>query len=120
MSRRCGGGKFLSKDRTAQALAELFGISCSSGTVAALSARAAGRLGGFLAQVRRAIAVSDVAGFDETGFRVEGRLAWVHCARAGKYTLLMAHPGGAGGRSRRWGPFPGSPGSPSPRCLGTI
>jgi hypothetical protein len=23
---------------------------------------------------------------------VEGRLAWVHCARTGKYTLLMAHP----------------------------
>ena len=34
---------------------------------------------------------SDVAGFDETGFRVEGRLAWVHCARTDKYTLLMVH-----------------------------
>jgi transposase len=33
-----------------------------------------------------------VAGFDETGFRVEGRLAWVHCARTGKYTLVMVHP----------------------------
>jgi transposase len=33
-----------------------------------------------------------VAGFDETGFRVEGKLAWVHCARTGKYTLLMVHP----------------------------
>jgi transposase len=85
-------GQFLSKDRTAVALAELFGIPCSSGTVAALTARAAGRLDGFLAQVRQAIAASDVAGFDETGFRVAGRLAWVHCARTGKYTLLMAHP----------------------------
>ena len=37
------------------------------------------------------IAARDVAGFDETGFRVEGKLAWVHCARTGKYTLLMAH-----------------------------
>ncbi len=33
-----------------------------------------------------------MAGFDETGFRVDGRLAWVHCARTGKYTLLMVHP----------------------------
>jgi transposase len=84
-------GQFLSKDRTALALAELFGIPCSSGTVAALTARAAGRLDGFLAQVRQAIAASGVAGFDETGFRVEGRLAWVHCARTGKYTLLTVH-----------------------------
>ena len=84
-------GQFLSKDRTALALAELFGIPLSSGTVAALTARAVGRLDGFLAQVRQAIAASDVAGFDETGFRV-ARLAWVHCARTGKYTLLMVHP----------------------------
>ncbi len=85
-------GQFLSKDRTALALAELFGIPCSSGTVAALTARAARRLEGFAEQVRARIAASEVAGFDETGFRVEGRLAWVHCARTGKYTLLMAHP----------------------------
>ena len=85
-------GQFLSKERTAVALAELFGIPCSSGTVAALTARAAGRLDGFLEQVRQGITASDVAGFDETGFRVEGRLAWVHCARTGKYTLLMVHP----------------------------
>jgi transposase len=85
-------GQFLSKNRTAQALAELFGIPLSSGTVAALTARAAGRLGGFLEDVRGQIAASAVAGFDETGFRVEGRLHWVHCARTGKYTLLTAHP----------------------------
>ena len=85
-------GQFLSKQRTALALSELFGIPLSSGTVAALTARAAGRLDGFLEQVRQGITASDVAGFDETGFRVEGRLAWVHCARTGKYTLLMVHP----------------------------
>ena len=85
-------GQFLSKKRTAQALAELFGTPLSSGTVAAITARAAGRLGGFLEQVRENIATSGVAGFDETGFRVAGRLHWVHCARTGKYTLIMVHP----------------------------
>jgi transposase len=85
-------GQFLSKDRTAQALAELFGIPLSSGTVAALTARAAGRLDGFLERVRDNIAASQVAGFDETGFRVQGRLHWVHCARTGKYTLFTVHP----------------------------
>ena len=71
-------GQFLSKERTAQALAELFGIALSSGTVAGITARAAGRLDGFLAQVRDTIAAAEVAGFDETGFRVDGRLHWVH------------------------------------------
>ena len=85
-------GQFLSKKRTAQALAELFGVPLSSGSVAALTARAAGELGGFLERARDQIAASAVAGFDETGFRVDGKLAWVHCARTSKYTLLMAHP----------------------------
>jgi transposase len=85
-------GQFLSKQRTAQALAELFGISLSSGTVAGITARAAGRLGEFLEHAREQIAASKVAGFDETGFRVDGRLHWVHCARTGTYTLLMVHP----------------------------
>jgi transposase len=85
-------GQFLSKKRTAQALAELFGVPLSPGTVAALTARAAGRLGEFLERAREQITASPVAGFDETGFRVDGRLHWVHCARTGKYTLLMVHP----------------------------
>jgi len=85
-------GQFLAKKRTAQALAELFGIPLSSGTVAGITARAAERLGGFLEHAREQITGSPVAGFDETGFRVDGRLAWVHCARTGKYTLLMVHP----------------------------
>ena len=84
-------GQFLSKKRTAQALSELFGIPLSEGTVAGITARAAGRLGGFLERAREEIAASPVAGFDETGFRVEGRLHWVHCARTARYTLLMVH-----------------------------
>ena len=68
-------GQFLSTERTAQALAELFGIALSSGTVAGITARAAGRLDGFLAQVRDTIAAAEVAGFDETGFRVDEQAA---------------------------------------------
>lgn len=85
-------GQFLSKKRTAEALAELFGIPLSPGTVAGITARAAGKLDDFLERVRGNITASDVAGFDETGFRAEGRLHWVHCARTGMYTLLMVHP----------------------------
>jgi len=60
--------------------------------VAGITVRAAGRLDIFLERVRAGFAAAEVAGFDETGFRVDGRLHWVHCARIGKYTLLMMHP----------------------------
>ena len=85
-------GQFLSKKRTAQALAELFGTPVSDATVAAMTGRAAAGLDGFLTEVADRIAAADVAGFDETGLRVAGKLAWVHCARTGKYTLITCHP----------------------------
>jgi transposase len=85
-------GQFLSKKRTAQALAELFGTPVGEGTVATMTRRAAEGLEDFLTVVGERIANAQVAGFDETGLRVAGRLHWVHCARTGKYTLITCHP----------------------------
>ncbi len=85
-------GQFLSKKRTAQALAELFGTPVSDGTVATVTRRAAGGLDEFLGVVRDRVAEAEVAGFDETGLRVAGKLHWVHCARTDKYTLITCHP----------------------------
>jgi len=85
-------GQFLSKKRTAAALAELFGTPVGQGTVAAMTERAADGLDQFLATVRGCIAEAPVAGFDETGLRVAGALHWVHCARTDKYTLITCHP----------------------------
>jgi hypothetical protein len=53
----------------------------------ALTKRAANGLKEFLNLVTERIAEAEVAGFDETGLRVAGKLHWVHCARTGKYTL---------------------------------
>jgi transposase len=86
-------GQFLSKKRTAQALAELFGTPVSEGTVAAVTKRAADGLDEFLDVVGERIAEADVAGFDETGLRVAGELHWVHCARTDRYTLITCHRG---------------------------
>ena len=84
-------GQFLSRKRTAAALAELFGTPMSEATVAAMTERAADGLGEFLAHVRERITAADVAGFDETGLRVDCALRWVHCARTDKYTLITCH-----------------------------
>jgi len=73
-------GQFLSKARTAAALAELFGTPVSPGTVSAVTARAAGRLDGFTELIRARLAGAEVVHFDETGLRVTGKLRWV-CTR---------------------------------------
>jgi hypothetical protein len=65
-------GQFLSKQRTARALAELFGIPLSSGTVAGITARAAGRLGGFLERVRDTIAAAEAV----TDAAPDGQWCW--------------------------------------------
>lgn len=85
-------GQFLSKKRTAAALAELFGTPVCEGSVAAMARRAADGLEEFRTQVGDRIAAAGVAGFDETGLRVAGALHWVHCARTEKYTLITCHP----------------------------
>lgn len=84
--------QFGAQKRVAAAVADLFGVPISQGSVAALTARAARRLeGDFLAAVRRALACARVAHFDETGFRAAGRLHWVHSVSTGRYSLLYVH-----------------------------
>jgi transposase len=85
--------QFGAQKRVAQAVADLFGVPISQGSVAAMTARAARRLeGDFLAALRTALADAELVHFDETGFRVAGRLHWVHSASSGKYSLLYVHP----------------------------
>ncbi len=85
--------QFGAQKRVARAVADLFGVPISQGSVAALTARAARRLeGDFLAVLRTALAGAVLAHFDETGFRVAGKLHWVHSISTGKYSLLYVHP----------------------------
>lgn len=87
-------GQFLSKQRTAQALSELFGTALSAGTVSAFTKRCGRdvRASGALERIRAGIATAAVANFDETGLRVEGRLHWVHSASTDRWSLLTVHP----------------------------
>lgn len=84
-------GQFLSKQRTADAVAELFGTAVSAGTVAAVTARAADGLDGFLGVVRERIVAAPVVHVDETGLRVQQKLRWVHSVSTPEYSLITVH-----------------------------
>jgi transposase len=105
-------GQFLSRDRACQAMAVMFGCAPSPGAIAAMTRKIAGFIAPALEAVVKALAASEVAHFDETGFRVAGKLTWVHSASSGKFVLVTVHPkrGGEGmdaaGCCR---PAPGSP-----------
>jgi len=56
-----------------------------------VTARIAGAVKGCLEAIGAVVAGAGVAHFDETGFRVGGKLAWVHSASAGKFALITVH-----------------------------
>jgi transposase len=84
-------GQFLSRDRACQALSELFGCAPAPGALASAARKAAGLLAPALAAIAARLKAAEVAHFDETGFRVAGRLAWVHSASAGNFALFTVH-----------------------------
>ena len=85
-------GQFLSRGRACQALADMFGCAPSPAVIAMAAKKIATFLSPAVSAIADALLAAEVAHFDETGFRVAGRLAWVHSASAGKYVLVTVHP----------------------------
>jgi transposase len=84
-------GQFLSKDRTATALAELFDAPVAPATVASWVRRCATALDTFGRLVADKVAAAPLAFFDETGFRTAGCLHWLHSASTGAFVHLSVH-----------------------------
>ena len=85
-------GQFLSVSRTAAAVKDLFGVPVAAATVAGWVKRTAlGIIAKVLPVIAGRIIDAPVAGFDETGMRVAGRLAWLHSASTATDVLLAVH-----------------------------
>jgi hypothetical protein len=72
-------------------MADLFGCAPSPGALASMTMKIAGAVAPALDVIRSVLAAAGVAHFDETGFRVAGKLAWAHSASSGKYVLVTVH-----------------------------
>jgi hypothetical protein len=92
---KSGHGQFLSRDRACQALSELFGCGPSPGALASAARKTARLIAPALKAVTRRLIGTEVAHFDETGFRTAGKLAWVHSARRGNSCWSPCMPSGA-------------------------
>lgn len=84
-------GQFLSRDRVVAALGEMFGCAPSPAVIASMARKIAGCIAPALDQIIKALLAAGVVHFDETGFRVAGKLAWVHSASSGQYVLVTVH-----------------------------
>ena len=63
----------------------------SPGAIAAMTAKIAGIIAPAIDAIVGALIAADVAHSGETGFRVAGKLAWVHSASSGKFVLVTVH-----------------------------
>jgi transposase len=85
--------QFVSEDRLATLMKDMFGVILSRATIGPMSRRAGQRLLGFADAEHQLILVAPVKHLDETGFRIPGsspgtaRLRWLHIAATAALTF---------------------------------
>jgi transposase len=84
--------QFLPERRLARLMADLFGVSLTTATIASMSQGCAARLQGFAAAVRDQVAAAPVKHLDETGFRIGGQTQWLHIASTVLLTFYRMSP----------------------------
>ena len=101
-------------------MADMFGCAPSPGALAAMAKKIACLTAPALDAIVTALAASQVAHFDETGFRTAGKLAWVHSASSGKFVLVTAHANRGKEGMKAAGVLPLVRGHRLPRCLEAV
>jgi transposase len=83
--------QLLPYERTAEALADLFGVTPSEGTLTSAQSTAYTRLEPVEQAIGAAVQQAEVVHVDETGIRVAGRTEWVHVMSTATLTFLAHH-----------------------------
>lgn len=78
-------------ERAAELLSDWLGAPVSVGSLQAWVAAGAAGLEEFLEEIRAKLECAEVAHFDETGGRIDGRLRYIHAASTDQLTLYTTH-----------------------------
>ena len=84
--------QLLPEKRLAELMADLFGVSLVTATIARVSQDCAQRFQGFADAVRDRVAAAPVKHMDETGFRIGGKTQWLHIASTVPLTFYRVSP----------------------------
>jgi transposase len=77
--------------RCAELLSDLLGTPVTAPALHLWNRAAADRLAGFTRQICEQIATAPVAGFDESGGRIDGKIRWIHTATTNTATAYLVH-----------------------------
>lgn len=83
--------QFLPYERTCEALADLLGCHISPGTLQNILAECHTNLDSTETIIKDHISEAEVAQYDETGIRIEGKTNWIHSASTSRATHYHAH-----------------------------
>lgn len=84
--------QLLPSDRTCEVLSEVFGCEVSEGTLYNARGKCFEQLAPVEQAIKERIEAADVVHFDETGFRVNCNLWWLHVASTAELTYYFVHP----------------------------
>lgn len=84
--------QLLPSGRVCELFSEVFDCQLSEGTLYNARERCFDQLAGVDAQLKQELEAADVIHVDETGFRVNGKLWWLHVACTAGLTYYFVHP----------------------------
>ena len=70
--------QYIPEYRLVELMLDLFGVKIATATIARMSANTAGRFQGFVYMLCEIVKAAMVKHLDETGFRIGGKLQWLH------------------------------------------
>jgi transposase len=83
--------QFIPYERMSEFFRDMFSLSISPGTLVNINKTCYGQLKNFESIVKTGLANAEVANFDETGLRMEGKRAWLHSASTPLLTFYGIH-----------------------------